>query len=225
MISNFTKLDMHIHTCYSKDSDLKLSTISRFLDMNKDFGFVVCDHNEIAGAIELQKSYPNRVIVGEEIKTEAGEVTGLFLKENIPSHQRINWTMDAILSQGGLIYIPHPTDRLRTSRLTSEGLTAALSKADIIEVYNSRNIFSGDDKKAMDIAKSKDIVMGCGSDAHTRFELGRSYVKFDVPFELSPDGLLGALQNADMICRRSFIGVHFITKGKKIYMKHIRKRG
>jgi predicted metal-dependent phosphoesterase TrpH len=223
MQSNFTKLDMHTHSNHSKDSDLKLETISKFLDKNKDFGIVLCDHNEIAGAIELRRSYPDRVIVGEEIRTDKGEITGLFLKEKIPPHHKLNWTLDAVLAQGGLIYIPHPKDRLRTSRLTADGLKEAVAKADIIECYNSRNVYQSDDNKAMELAIINDIIVGCGSDTHTRFELGRSYVNIKKPFELSPEGLLDALDDAELTCRRSFIGVHFITKGKKLYMKYFRK--
>lgn len=223
MLSNFTKLDMHIHSNHSKDSDLKIATISKFLDKNADFGIVLCDHNEISGAVELQKDYEDRVIIGEEIRTDSGEVTALFIKEKIEPHQSINWTLDAILSQGGLIYIPHPLDRLRTSKLTNDALDATIKKADIIEVYNSRNVYASDDKKALDLAKRENIIMGCGSDAHTRFELGRSYVNIKEPFELTPDGLLGALKNAELTCRRSFIGVHFITKAKKLHTKYIRK--
>lgn len=223
MISSFTKLDMHVHSEYSHDSDLKLTTISRFLDKNKDFGIVLSDHNEIAGALELSKSYPDRVIVGEEIRTSEGEVTGLFLQEKIPARQKIDWTLDAILSQGGLIYIPHPLDRLRTSRLTEKGLKAAIAKADILEVFNSRNVFSSDDKKALELAKEHDIIFGCGSDAHTRWELGNSYMLFDDSFELSTMPFLDGLENAKTVCGRSFLGVHIITKAKKIALKYKKK--
>jgi predicted metal-dependent phosphoesterase TrpH len=220
MNSSFTKLDMHVHSEYSKDSELKLLTISKFLEKNKDYGIVLSDHNEIDGALELAKSYPDRVIVGEEIRTNEGEVTGLFLKEKIPAYQKIDWTLDAILSQGGLIYIPHPNDRLRTSRLTEQGLNKAIAKADIIEVFNSRNVFSSDDRKAFELAKENEIILGCGSDAHTRWELGNSYMLFNESFELTPMSFLDALENAKQICRRSFLGVHFITKAKKIVLKY-----
>lgn len=225
MISSFTKLDMHVHSNYSKDSDLKLNTIAKFLDKNVDFGIVLSDHNEIAGAVELSASYPDRVIIGEEIKTLQGEITGMFLKEKIQPQKSIHWTLDAIISQGALVYVPHPKDRLRTSRIIDEiSLKAAISKADIIEVFNSRNVFKADDKKALQLANDNDIIIGCGSDAHTRFELGNSYVKIDRAFELAPDGLLCVLDGAQIVTKRTFLGVHFITKAKKLYIKHIGER-
>ena len=44
----------------------------------------VTDHNATRGAIELVDQLPCRVIVGEELKTHAGEIIGLFLEERIP---------------------------------------------------------------------------------------------------------------------------------------------
>jgi predicted metal-dependent phosphoesterase TrpH len=220
MQSNFTKLDMHMHSEYSKDCRLKLKTIARFLDKNMDYGIVLSDHNETAGALELSKSYPDRVIVAEEIKTDCGEITGLFLKQKIEPYNSIHWTLDAIISQGGLVYIPHPCDRLRTSKLTDSGLAAALQKADIVEVYNSRNVYKKDDEKALKLAVEHDITHGCGSDAHTIFEMGRSYAKINAPFELSPDGLMEALRGCELVKRRSFLGVHFLTKWDRFKVKH-----
>ena len=223
MLSNFTKLDMHMHSEYSADSKLSLAKISGFLDKNKDFGIILSDHNQLDGAFELQKSYQDRVIAAEEIKTDSGEVTGFFLKERIEPFKNINWTMDAIIAQGGLVYIPHPKDRLRTSRLTPEALSAAIKRADIIEGFNSRNVFGADDRKAMLLAQENDILVGCGSDAHTLWELGNSYMEFKSSFELNPDGFLKALEGAKMCTKRTFQGIHLITKIKKIQNKYFRK--
>ncbi len=220
MISAFTKLDMHMHSEYSADSKLSLKKIGEFLDKNTDFGIVLSDHNEIEGALKLQQSYPDRVIVGEEIKTDSGEVTGFFLKEKIASFKSITWTIDAIIAQGGIVYIPHPKDRLRTSKLTPEALAAAVKRADILEIFNSRNVFAADDKKALELAKENDILMGCGSDAHTLWELGNSYMEFEKPFELTPDGLLEAIKDAKPRTKRTFQGIHVITKIDKIKKKH-----
>ena len=53
------------------------------------------------------------VIPGEEVKTDdEGEVIGLFLKEEIPRGMSFAETVEAIRAQGGLVYVPHPFDRL-----------------------------------------------------------------------------------------------------------------
>ncbi len=225
VLSNFTKLDMHTHSEYSSDSKLSLSKIAAFLEKNADFGIILSDHNELDGALELQKSYPDRVIAAEEIKSDSGEVTGLFLKEKIVPKKSITWTIDAIIAQGGLVYVPHPKDRLRASRLTPEALSAIVKRADIIEVFNSRNVFGTDDKKAMALAKEHGIQAGCGSDAHTLWELGNSYMEFENRFELSPDGLLLAMEEAKIHTKRTFQGIHVVTKIKKIQNKYFKKAG
>ncbi len=221
--SAFTKLDMHMHSEYSADSKLSLDKISGFLDKNTEFGIVLSDHNEIAGALKLQERYPDRVIAGEEIKTDSGEVTGFFLKEKIAPFKSITWTIDAIIAQGGLVYIPHPKDRLRTSKLTPEGLQTAVKRADIIEIFNSRNVFAADDRKALELAAENGLLMGCGSDAHTLWELGNSYMVFDSSFEMTPDGFLEALKDAKPHTKRTFQGIHVITKIDKIKKKHFGK--
>lgn len=222
MRSEFTKLDMHTHSEYSSDSKLSLKKIELFLEKHPDFGIILSDHNELGGALELEKSCPGRVIAGEEIKTESGEVTGLFLKERIPAGKSVTWTLDAIIAQGGLVYVPHPADRLRTSRLTPEALKDVIKRADIIEVFNSRNVFGADDRKAAELAKEYGLAEGCGSDAHTLWELGNSYMQFTDAFELAPDGLLDALKDAKPVTKRTFQGIHVITKAGKIKRKYFK---
>ncbi len=226
MLSNFKKLDMHTHSEYSSDSKLSLDKIGVFLERNPDFGIILSDHNVLQGALELQKSFRDRVIAGEEIKTQSGEVTGLFLSERIPPKRKLNWTMDAIIAQGGLIYVPHPCDRLRTSRLRPEVLDSVLKRADIVEIFNSRNVFGKDDEKARVLADEYALTKGCGSDAHTYWELGNSYVEFAQAFKLSPDGLLSALEEARYHTKRTFRGIHVVTKAQKIKNKYFgQKKG
>jgi Predicted metal-dependent phosphoesterases (PHP family) len=47
------------------------------------------------------------------VKTaDQGEVIGLFLREEIPRGMSFGETAEAIRAQGGLVYLPHPFDRL-----------------------------------------------------------------------------------------------------------------
>ena len=109
---NFNKIDMHVHTAYSYGSTLSLKDIEKFLKINPDFGLAVTDVNSIKGALILNEKYPDRIIVGSQIITKQGAITGLFLKEPIPGGESLSWTIDAILVQAGLVMIPHPFDRI-----------------------------------------------------------------------------------------------------------------
>src|SRR6266496_5449314 len=56
-----------------------------------------------------------KVIVGEEVKTAGeGEVIGLFIEEKIPRGLTLQETVAEIKRQGGLVYVPHPFDRMHS---------------------------------------------------------------------------------------------------------------
>ena len=77
----------------------------------------ITDHDSAAGGLEareLADRYGVRVIVGEEVKSSEGEVIGLFLERTIPGGMTFAETIAAIREQGGIIYVPHPFDRLHT---------------------------------------------------------------------------------------------------------------
>ena len=109
----------------------------------------VTDHNAIRGAIELVEQLPCRVIVGEELKTHAGEIIGLFLKERIPQGIRPEEAARNIREQGGIVYVPHPFDPIRNN-LRSDVLDelVGLDLVDGIEVLNGKTSLKSLNKKA-----------------------------------------------------------------------------
>jgi len=200
---DFTKIDMHIHTCYTYGSSISLKNIEDFLKKNIDFGLAITDINTVEGALILERKYPNRIIVGSQIITKQGAITGLFLKENIPSGRSLNWTIDAILVQDGLVYIPHPTDKVRKTRLSPGNLSMALKRCDIIEIFNSRTIHDDDNKSAIKLLTSNTLP-ACGSDAHTKQELGQTYIKVPLGVKLNSSGFFDALAESELICKKAF---------------------
>ena len=99
----------------------------------------VTDHNEISGAHAARAQADGiEVIVGEEVKTaEQGEVIGLFIEEKIPRGMTLQETIAEIKRQGGLVYVPHPFDRMH-SVPDYEHLLDVLDDVDAIEVFNPR---------------------------------------------------------------------------------------
>ena len=182
-------------------------------------GLAVTDHNTIIGALKLKKIAPPSltVIVGEEIATREGEVTGLFLTEKIPPKLTPEETIFRIKSQGGLVLIPHPFDCLRRLRIKSEALLRIIDQVDIIEAFNSRNFFKKDDYKAKKLAESKGIAICAGSDAHSLYELGRSYL--EIKKFHSPEEFLENLYNARLITKKSGVWAHFLTVKNKYIQK------
>ena len=145
----------------------------------------VTDHNAIRGAIELVEQLPCRVIVGEELKTHAGEIIGLFLKERIPQGIRPEEAARNIREQGGIVYVPHPFDPIRNN-LRSDVLDelVGLDLVDGIEVLNGKTSLKSLNKKALDYASEHDLAIGAGSDAHVAEAIGAAYMQmpdFDNP--------------------------------------------
>lgn len=162
------KVDLHIHTHYSYDNFTPLDkTIEAIQESGLDC-VAVTDHGEIAGALEMKKRAPFKVIVGEEIKSKEGEIIGLFLKERIPEKLSARETIRRIKDQGGLVYIPHPFcfmlfERLKDSlvkQFVREGLV------DIVEVYNAGAVFLVSYKQLHELMAGTYVAKAASSDAH-----------------------------------------------------------
>lgn len=214
------RIDMHVHTCHSTDSNLKLATIVQAVEEGLLDGLAVTDHNEIKGAKELQQIAPFPVIVGEEIMTEDGEIIGYFLRKRIEPGLSLLETINQIKEQEGLVAVPHPFDRLRSSALKSNKLDHVTKHLDMIEVFNSRNIFKQDNQLAKEFAEKAGLVKIAGSDAHTKPEIGAAWIEIE-NFNGGGDFLTKA-QYATIIAKKSSIMVHVETKTKKI-MRRLRR--
>ncbi len=149
----------------------------------------VTDHNEISGALEAAEKaerFGVKVIVGEEVKTaEQGEVIGLFLTEKIPRGMTLRETVDEIKRQGGLVYVPHPFDRMH-SVPDYEHLLTILEDVDAIEIYNPRVAIGSFNEEAERFARKYRIIAGAGSDSHVAQGLGSVRIRmrdFDGPAE------------------------------------------
>lgn len=173
------KIDLHSHTLCSKDCCNSYDRIVAAVRRSGMDGIAVTDHDEFRGALELKERAPFVVIPGEEIKTSAGEIIGLFLREWIPPGLEPLETVDRIHEQGGLAYVPHPFDEIRHSRIQRWALDLVSPHVDILEVFNARNALPKYNRRALDYAREHGLLAGAGSDTHTYGEYGQAYV--DIP--------------------------------------------
>ena len=175
----------------------------------------VTDHNTIEGALAVQRIAPFMVIVGEEVTSSGGEITGLFIKEPIPRGLSPVETAVRIKDQGGLVSIPHPFDRFRRHVITPDALEEVLPHVDIIEAFNARNTFSRDNRRAQALAEARGLLVSAVSDSHTAVEVGRTYV--EIPeFDATADGLMKALAQGMLVERPITPLIHFATTFTKI---------
>jgi glycosyltransferase involved in cell wall biosynthesis len=193
-------VDLHMHTDHSSDCATPVEVL---LASAREAGLgaiAVTDHNEISGAFEARAKaaeFGVKVIVAEEVKTAAqGEVIGLFLERKIPRGLTLQETIAEIKAQGGLVYVPHPFDRLH-SVPDYEHLLAVVEDVDALEVFNPRVAISAFNEEAVRFAAKYRIVGGAGSDAHVPQGLGSVRITmrdFDGPQEF-----LESLRDADIV--------------------------
>lgn len=208
------RAEFHLHTVASVDSRMSAATVIQTCIRRGIDCLFVTDHNEIWMAQKLQHQAPFRIIVGEEIATTEGEVIGYFLTRKIAPRQSPETTIKEIKQQGGIVSVPHPFDRLRHARMPFLTLKRIIDKVDLVETFNARNVFPADDSSAEKYAKRTKKQGIVASDAHSRWEVGRSYV--ELPDFETPAELVRALHQATFCCRRSWAAVHAITKINKL---------
>lgn len=178
------RLDLHNHTVFSSDG---LMSPALLLETAKARGIgciAITDHNTVRGGLEglalaeADISLP-RVIPGIEISTRAGEIIGLYVSEDIPRRLSLDDTVDQVRQQGGLVYLPHPFDRLRRGVIASRERDRAAESADIVEVVNGRSLSPWAGRRALCLSRIVDTPGGAGSDAHRVSEVGRACVVID----------------------------------------------
>jgi predicted metal-dependent phosphoesterase TrpH len=190
-------VDLHMHTDHSPDCATPVEVL---LATAKQEGFgaiAITDHNEISGALEaVAKADGVKVIVGEEVKTATqGEVIGLFLRERIARGLTLEQTVAEIRRQGGLVYVPHPFDRMHTVP-GYEHLLTILEEIDAIEVFNPRVAIGSFNEEAARFAAKYRLIAAAGSDAHVAAGLGSVRLRmrdFD-----GPDEFLDSLRDAEI---------------------------
>jgi glycosyltransferase involved in cell wall biosynthesis len=191
-------VDLHMHTDHSHDCATTVEELLATAHAEGLGAIAVTDHNEISGAQDaLAKADGVKVIVAEEVKTASqGEVIGLFLSEKIARGMTLAETIAEIKRQGGLVYVPHPFDRLHAVP-DYEHLLDVLEDVDAIEVFNPRIAFKPFNEEAVRFAGKYRIVAGAGSDSHVAAGLGSVRIRmrdFDGPQEF-----LESLRDADII--------------------------
>ena len=105
-------------------------------------------------------------------------------------------TIAEIRRQGGLVYVPHPFDRLH-SVPDYENLLEIVDEIDILEVFNPRVALSAFNEEAVRFARKYSIVPGAGSDSHVAQGLGSVKIRLR-DFE-GPQEFLESMREADIV--------------------------
>jgi predicted metal-dependent phosphoesterase TrpH len=190
-------IDLHIHSKYSYDSFASLHGILKSARMRDISVISITDHNTMAAYAsarsELEKGarqYGISVIPGMEIRTDQGDVIGLYLEEEI-APQPFHEVISRIHEQGGIVVLPHPYRRQADP-------ATLVSDVDLIEIINAKSRKEENIRaEALCVTAGKQPITG--SDAHTCFEIGRAVTQIDI-HDSDIEEIRKALLSADRRC-------------------------
>jgi hypothetical protein len=148
-----------------------MSALGKGLD-----GIALTDHDTAKGwpeAIEAAKKHNALLILGQEVKTEKGDVLGLFLSREIKSRNFLE-AIKEIKDQGGLAVAAHP---FHFPEQFKGDIKEYVKFFDGVEVFNSRGPILFFDQKARELAKNSNLAFFGGSDAHSKQMSGNAYTE------------------------------------------------
>lgn len=193
------KLDLHTHSDACYDSVTPVEEILDQVEKSDQLdGVAITDHNSVDNlkkAEELAKSRDIVFIPGIEVLSEAGDVIGLGVKEEIEPGMSLEETLEAIREQNGIAVIPHPF------QLTRNGVSKKELKEvnpDAVEIFNSRLITGYRNRQAKKHAENKNLPKVCGSDAHQPELVGTAYNKINVSGNASKTEILDAIKDGEV---------------------------
>lgn len=195
------KVDLHIHSTYSEDSQLTIDEIVRFYFENGFKAIAITDHETFKGAIRARKLVKSLgidlvVILGMEIETSEGELIILTDQELVEIPRKADKLIRKVKEIGGITYAPHPFDPNRKS--LGEELYN-LHDIDAIEVINANS-----NKKYNRLAHRAMKILGkpglANSDAHTIKKMGTAYTIIEVE-EINVGNILKSIRKGRIIKR------------------------
>ncbi|MFO7792396.1 MAG: PHP domain-containing protein [Candidatus Saliniplasma sp.] len=169
------KIDLHVHSTYSGDSNGKPRDILKKAEKTDLDGLAIMDHNTLEGYRSIKDEETSLIVVpGIEVSTEQGHVMAIGIQEEIGKQPTIAEAIDEIQAQGAIAAAPHPYrywSGMGEENLFSNDWTA-------IEGINGRSWY-GKNIKARKAAKKLGLPIIGGSDAHRLKSVGKAYGIFE----------------------------------------------
>jgi predicted metal-dependent phosphoesterase TrpH len=184
------KIDLHIHTCYSKDATTTLKEVVQYARKRGLDGVAVTDHGTTKGALKLAKQKQILTIPGIEVNTLHGHVLALNVNKPIKPNRDLTETVEKIRELGGTAVIAHPSVLLKAG-IAYRACSA--SNIDAVEIINSASFpFFLSTYLNYRLAERLKLPKTAGSDAHHPQEIGNAYTIIDA--DPNPDDALEAIK-------------------------------
>ena len=195
LIQQYTVVDLHFHSKYSDGNNTVSDIALRAQELG--IGIAITDHNEIRGAVEMDK-YPEVLnIPGIEVTSREGthlliyfyDIRGLrnFYQKDIQPHMGYNimsstgLEMEDIIKRARayetLVVFPHPYSAtftgIQNTYFTDNRLERLFEMVDGIEVINAENLKKWNLRSAL-LGFNLDKGITGGSDGHRLPQMGRA---------------------------------------------------
>lgn len=215
------KMDSHIHSEYSSDSNSKIDDILKIAKSKNIDIIAISDHNTVDGTSEVVKKTRNTDILAIpsiEISSTLGHILGFGCEESVPRDLSPQDTIDRIHDLGGLAIIPHPYCFYRHGLLCKSDYEDL--KIDAIETKNARFIVGYCNNKAKNLSKKENIPSLGASDAHYFKFVGDCYSLIDCEKDI--DSVLKAIRKNKTETHGK--GTSNILLSKYLFEKNILKK-
>ncbi len=177
---NDYRFDLHSHTTYSKHWFWGTDALNTPKDMVKAAikksmnGLAITDHQTVKGSL-VAKKFAKRhkdfiIITGTEIRTLAGDVVALGIKEDVPDDMSLAETIERIHQLGGIVVAAHPFAKF----IVRKCVGYQSKRMDAIEVFNAGSCKGFQNRKAAEYAERFGKPKTAGSDAHCTRDVGRA---------------------------------------------------
>lgn len=172
-------LDLHIHSCHSKDCSSPVASILAQAKKTGIDGIAICDHDTIKGSLEAEHLVEENgidilVIPGIEVTTSRGHLLILGGREEFPKNLDPEEIIKKARALDCFVVAPHPFKGFPKSLGDVSGLDV-----DAVEVLNSRFILGWFNKRAETMACDLGLPGLGSSDAHYVEMVGRAHTEVD----------------------------------------------
>lgn len=186
------RLDLHVHSKYSRDSSAELEAIAKVAVDTGLRGFALTDHNTTrghGGLADLQSRYRGYLFVpGVEVSTREGHLLAYGIAEAPPVGLPVAEAIEWVSQRSGVAILPHAFRR-------SHGVGRVIAEQARVPALEGRNGHNSElaNAHAELVAAQRGLGSTGGSDAHLAREVGSCDTVFTDSVE-SVDDILDQLR-------------------------------
>jgi predicted metal-dependent phosphoesterase TrpH len=189
------RLDLHIHSQYSPDSQSSIEAILKQAQQVGLDGIAITDHNSLKSFFEASRLVEDLeldliVVPGAEISTSEGHLIALGTPNLLPSGLPADETIERAHDNGGIVVAPHPYAFFRNGIRNIQAI-----RLDAVETFNSKNLFGFSNYLANRSARKLNLGMTGGSDSHNVETIGLGYTEVHIADSADVEQILHAIKS------------------------------